>query len=232
MAAKEALTDMPPRSETELDPITLHNLALMNIDDEPTAGFEKLQFLIQQNQFPTETFANLCLLYVRYSFYSLVADVLAENTHLTYKYLTPYEYEFLEAKIIQQTSPEEAYKKLEDMGMKQIETLRRLTKEVQETRKNHKDDLVKKTVQEYDENLEKYIPILMAQASIYWEMKNYAVIEKIFRKSVEFSSDHDVWRLNVGHVLFMQDNNKYRDAIGFYEPIVKKHYDNVSNYLT
>ena len=68
----------------------------------------------------------------------------------------------------------------------------------------------------------------MAQASIYWDMQNYTAIEKIFRKSVEFCSDHDIWRLNVGHVLFMQDNNKYKDAIGFYEPIVKKHYDNVN----
>ena len=103
-------------------------------------------------------------------------------------------------------------------------------KKVQEIRKSHKDDAVKKSLQEYDENLERYIPILMAQASIYWEMQNYAAIEKIFRKSVEFCSDHDVWRLNVGHVLFMQDNNKYKDAIGFYEPIVKKHYDNVTNH--
>jgi hypothetical protein len=73
----------------------------------------------------------------------------------------------------------------------------------------------------------RYIPILMAQASIYWKMEHYSAIEKIFRKSVEFCSDHDSWRLNVAHVLFMQDNNKYKDAIGFYEPIVKKHYDNV-----
>jgi hypothetical protein len=72
----------------------------------------------------------------------------------------------------------------------------------------------------------------MAQANIYWKMENYPAIEKIFRKSVEFCSDHDVWRLNVAHVLFMQDNNKYKDAIGFYEPIVKKHYDNVCfNFL-
>jgi len=25
----------------------------------------------------------------RYSFYSMIADVMAENAHLTYKYLTP-----------------------------------------------------------------------------------------------------------------------------------------------
>ena len=45
-------------------------------------------------------------------------------------YLTKYEYEFLEAKITQQTSPEDAYRKLEDMALKQIESLRKLTKDV------------------------------------------------------------------------------------------------------
>ena len=67
----------------------------------------------------------------------------------------------------------------------------------------------------------------MQQAKIYWDMENYAQVEKIFRKSVEFCNEHDMWRLNVAHVLFMQEN-KYKEAIGFYEPIVKKNYDNVS----
>jgi tetratricopeptide repeat protein 30 len=31
-ASREALTDMPPRSEAELDPITLHNIAMMNMN--------------------------------------------------------------------------------------------------------------------------------------------------------------------------------------------------------
>ena len=42
-------------------------------------------------------------------YYDLAADVLAENAHLTYKCLSPYLYEFIDAKIIQQTSPEEVY---------------------------------------------------------------------------------------------------------------------------
>lgn len=67
----------------------------------------------------------------------------------------------------------------------------------------------------------------MAQAKIYWNRENYNMVEKIFRKSVEFCNEHDTWKLNVAHVLFMQEN-KYKEAIGFYEPIVKKHYDNVS----
>lgn len=60
---------MPPRAEEELDAVTLHNQALMNMEQHPTQGFEKLQFLLQQNPFPPETFGNLLLLYVKYEVY-------------------------------------------------------------------------------------------------------------------------------------------------------------------
>jgi hypothetical protein len=49
-----------------------------------------------------------------------------------------------------------------------------------------------------------YIPVLMAQAKVYWDTENYPQVEQIFRKSVEFCSEHDTWKLNVAHVLFMQ----------------------------
>nr|BAK64026.1 tetratricopeptide repeat domain-containing protein 30A [Pan troglodytes] len=226
--AQETLTDMPPRAEEELDPVTLHNQALMNMDARPTEGFEKLQFLLQQNPFPPETFGNLLLLYCKYEYFDLAADVLAENAHLTYKFLTPYLYDFLDALITCQTAPEEAFVKLDGLAGMLTEQLRRLTKQVQEARHNRDDEAIKKAVNEYDETMEKYIPVLMAQAKIYWNLENYPMVEKIFRKSVEFCNDHDVWKLNVAHVLFMQEN-KYKEAIGFYEPIVKKHYDNILN---
>ncbi|XP_033631119.1 tetratricopeptide repeat protein 30A-like [Asterias rubens] len=227
-AAQEALTDMPPRSEEELDPVTLHNQALMNMEGNATQGFEKLQFLLQQNPFPPETFGNLLLLYIKYEYYDLAADVLAENSHLTFKYLSQYHYDFMDAVITMQTAKEEAYRKLDEMATRHTDQLRKLTKEVQEARHNHDDETVKKAVNEYDEALERYIPVLMQQAKIYWDMEHYTQVEKIFRKSVEFCNEHDVWKLNVAHVLFMQEN-KYKEAIGFYEPIVKKNYDNILN---
>ena len=52
-------------------------------------GFQKLQYLLMQNPFPPETFGNLLLLYCKYEYYDLAADVLAENADLTYRYLTP-----------------------------------------------------------------------------------------------------------------------------------------------
>ncbi|GAA6086716.1 tetratricopeptide repeat protein 30A isoform X1, partial [Tachysurus ichikawai] len=99
---------------------------------------------------------------------------------------------------------------------------------VQESRRTRDDEGLKKAVDDYDQLLEEYIPVLMAQAKIYWNRDNYNMVEKIFRKSVEFCNEHDTWKLNVAHVLFMQEN-KYKEAIGFYEPIVKKHYDNILN---
>jgi tetratricopeptide repeat protein 30 len=43
----------------------------------------------------------------------------------------------------------------------------------------------------------RYVPVLMAQANIYWLQENYAAVEKIFRKSVEFCNDNEIWKLNV-----------------------------------
>nr|CAI5840259.1 unnamed protein product [Callosobruchus analis] len=225
-AAREALTDMPPRAEYELDAVTLHNQALMNFEQQPAEGFEKLQFLLQQNPFPPETFANILLLYCQHDFHDLAAEILAENAHLTYKYLTPYLYDFLDAIITQQTSPNDAYQKLDELASRHTEQLRKLTKQVQEHRTRNDTELVKKTVIEYEECLERYIPVLMAQAKIYWNLRNYAQVEKIFRKSVEFCNDNDTWRLNVAHVLFMQEN-KFKEATGFYEPLVKKSYSDI-----
>ncbi|XP_023249597.1 tetratricopeptide repeat protein 30A isoform X1 [Seriola lalandi dorsalis] len=225
--AQEALTDMPPRSEEELDPVTLHNQALVNMDTKPSEGFEKLAFLLQQPSFPPVTFGNLLLLYCKHEYFDLAADVLAENAHLTYKFLSPYMYEFLDALLTCQTAPEEAFRKFDEMNAKLTEQLRKLAKQVQEARLARDDEAQKKALQDYDLMQEKYIVVLMAQAKIYWNRENFQMVEKIFRKSVEVCNEDDTWKLNVAHVLFMQ--NKYKEAIGFYEPIVKKHYDNILN---
>lgn len=54
----------------ELDPVTLHNQALLNMDTKPSEGFEKLAFLLQQPSFPPVTFANLLLLYCKHEVHS------------------------------------------------------------------------------------------------------------------------------------------------------------------
>lgn len=53
-AATDSMSDMPPRHEEELDPVTLHNQALLDMESETlaTAGFEKLQFLLESPSSP------------------------------------------------------------------------------------------------------------------------------------------------------------------------------------
>ena len=146
---------MPPRREDELDYYTLHNVALMNMKDKANEGFEKLHFLLQQQTFPMETFGNLLLLYVKHEYLDVAADVLAEYPDHTYKYLTPYMYELIDAVITKQTGEQEAFRKLDAMASKQTDELRKLTKQVQECREVHDEQGVKQAVNQYDEAIER-----------------------------------------------------------------------------
>jgi tetratricopeptide repeat protein 30 len=102
----------------------------MNIEKDPTTGFKKMNFLLQNPPFPTETFPNLILLYCKYQHYDLAADILAENAHLTYKCLSQTDFEFLENFILYQTSKDEAFRKFEVLANTHIDTLRKKTKSI------------------------------------------------------------------------------------------------------
>mmetsp|Transcript_60002 Transcript_60002/g.135303 ORF Transcript_60002/g.135303 Transcript_60002/m.135303 type:complete len:647 (-) Transcript_60002:151-2091(-) len=224
-AAKDALDDMPPRDESELDAVTLHNQALIEMDDKPTEGFRKLNYLLHQHPSPPETFVNLLLLYCKYSYYDLAADILAENADLTYKNMNQQDYEFLDGLILAQNAPEEAYRRFDELSAKHIEALRRGTKNIQDARRQRDQKEVKKYLGEFDEALAKYIPVLMGQAKIYWDMEHYSMVERIFRQSAEFCSEDESWKLNVAHIFFMQE--KFKECIRYYEPFVRKHNDHL-----
>jgi len=207
------------------DAVTLHNQALVEMDDKPTEGFRKLNFLLHQHPSPPETFVNLLLLYCKYNYYDLAADILAENADLTYKCMNAQDYEFLDGLILAQSSPEEAYRRFDELSAKHIEALRRGTKNIQDARRQRDQNSVKKYLSEFDEALAKYIPVLMGQAKIYWDMEHYSMVEKIFRQSAEFCSEDESWKLNVAHIFFMQE--KFKECIRYYEPFVRKHNDNL-----
>ena len=107
----------------------------------------------------------LALFLGRYGYFELAADILAENAHLTFKFLPAELYEFLDASIMVQTSPEEAYRKYDELTRKHIESLRKLTKAIQDARIARENEAIKQSLKEYDDALERYIPVLMAQVS-------------------------------------------------------------------
>jgi len=226
VSAREALTDMPPRAQEELDPVTLHNTAIVNMADDPTTGFKKLNHLLQIPPFPPETFHNLLLFYCKYQYYDLAADVLAENSHLSFKYLSQHMYDFLDGCITAQTSAAEAYRKFDILSQKHVETLRKVTKSIKDAKDNGDAEASARALKDYDRALEEYIPVLMAQARIYWDIENFAMVEKLHRQSAEYCSDHDTWKLNLAHCFFMQET-KFREAIKYYEPMYERAQENV-----
>jgi len=219
--AREALADMPPRDEGELDQVTLHNTALL--EQNVSEGFRKLNFLLQSRISPPETLVNLLLLYCQHNYFNLAADILAENGDLTQRFLPRDEQEFLDCLIMaaNPAAAEDAYKRFEELGARHLDALRKGTKAIQEARRNSRDQaLVKRHLTEFEEALAKYVPVLMGQAKIFWDLENYGQVEKIFRNSAEYCSDDEAWKLNVAHVFFMQE--KYKECIRYYEPFVRK----------
>lgn len=219
--ARDALWDMPPRNEFEWDPVTLMNYALMNIDTDPTGGFKKLNYLLHNPPFPPETFCNLLLLYCKFHYYDLAADILAENPELTIKYINNDDYEYLEALIFQNSNPDDTARKLEQVGSKHLDNLKRVTKNIREARGDNDNKALQNSLKEYDNCLEKYIPVLMAEANIYWNKEDYDTVEKLFKNTADYSSVHDTWKLNYAHTFFIQED-KYAECIQYYDKIFEK----------
>lgn len=72
----------------------------MNIEEKTGEGFKKLNHLLNNPPFPAETFPNLLLLYCKYQYFDMAADILAENTDLTYKSINKEDFEFIDALIL------------------------------------------------------------------------------------------------------------------------------------
>ncbi|TPX34411.1 hypothetical protein SeMB42_g07337 [Synchytrium endobioticum] len=225
--SREALQDMPPRQEHDLDAITLHNLALTHMEADPTGGFEKMTFLINNAMAcPPEAFENLLLLYCKYEYYDLAADLLAQQAGVGV--VDPYVQEFLEAASLRRSAPDEAYRRFADMGNKHRETLDLIAKKIQEYQKAQKNDEVKHLLREVEEGVNRYIPAMMHQARILWDKQDYASLENLLRSAAGYCAESPVWMLNVAHVLFIQES-KYTEAILYYRLIVKDNIEQILN---
>jgi len=225
--AKEALMDLPPRSEPELDPVTLHNMALTGDHMNGNIKLRRLAFLLELGPIcPLETFSNLLILCCKHEMFDTAADILAEHAQMTYKYLSPFLYDLLDAIITSQTSLEEAEKKLSVLSNNLATRLRTLSAKVQECRMASDQNALRNALREYEEVLHEYEPVAMTRAWIYWRDNDFTSAEREFRASSEFCSETTNWRLNAAHVLFMR-GDKYKEAAAFYEPIVRQSYEDI-----
>lgn len=210
--------------------MTLHNVALTD-PAGAGAGLRRLAFLLELGPptCPTETFANILLLCCKHEMYDTAADILAEHTNYTYKYLSTYLYDLLDALITAQTSPDDAEKKLGVLASSLAGRLRSFAAKVQECRTSGDANSLRNALREYEDALDNYLPVAMARAWLPWRADDFAGAEREFRSSAEFCSETPIWRLHAAHVLFMR-GDKYKEAAAFYEPIVRQNYDDVFLY--
>lgn len=217
--AKAALQELPGRNEEELDPITLHNSAIVSMDDNPDDAFRKLSYLLSIDVSPPETFRNLILGYCKYDYISYAADLLAENSVLASKTMTQQMRDFLDAVLLCNTSKEEAYRKFDQLCKQRADLLRKLVKGVDEARKTHDEQQQTQLTIEFEAAVNDLIPVLMSQAKIFWDLNNYQLVELLLAKYADFCLDNRTWKLNLAHTYFMEQG-KVQDAISLYEPLV------------
>lgn len=217
--ARDHLRELPSRNEEELDPVTLHNTALVTMEDDPTSSFNKLTFLLGQEPTPPETFRNLLLGYCKFEYYALAADLLAENMDMALRTMGQPMLDFLDAYLLCATSKEEAYRKFDELCKTNADVLRRLMREVEEARKTHDDQQQMALTLEFEAAVSDLIPVLMSQAKIFWDLEKYQLVELLLLKYADFCLDNRTWKLNLAHTYFMQPG-KMAEAISLYEPLV------------
>eukprot|EP00892_Ulva_mutabilis_P003389 jgi/Ulvmu1/1421/UM011_0150.1 len=232
--AAEALVDMPPREVQELDPCTLHNKALVTFSADPEEGFRTMNFLIGNPPFPHEAFANLLLLYMKppHNLLDFAADTIAQYPDYVQQYLPRDLLMFIDAMTMRQSSPSDAFQQFERIARQYVEKLRLLSKLVQDARVSS-PALLPQKMQEYDAELQKYIPVLMAEAHMFWEIGQYSNAQAVLLQSKEFAGEHQAWKLNMAHTHFMMDvpvgkgdestRSNFQKAIDFYHPILHRH---------
>ena len=217
--ARDVLRELPKRNEEELDPVTLHNTALVTMEDDPSSSFNKLTFLLQQQPCPPETFRNLLLGYCKFEYYSLAADLLAENTDLAMKTMGKPMMDFLDAYLLCATSKEEAYRKFDELCKANADILRRLVREVEAARKTHDDVQEMALIVQFEAAVNDLVPVLMSQAKIFWDMGKYELVELLLAKYADYCTDNRIYKLNLAHTYFMEPG-KMQEAIDVYEPLV------------
>jgi tetratricopeptide repeat protein 30 len=223
--AKDILDSLPSRKEEELDPVSLHNNALLNVDQDANASFEKLTFLLSNPPFPPVTFKNILTLYCKYGYQDVAADILAENSELTFDLLSQDTYDFLDASIMQLGSPYEAMNRFNALGKKLLSSIQSLSKALGDATKSDDRDEIEIIESAIEREMDVFIPVIMAQASIYWEREDYSMVEQFLHRQHELCCNNDQWNLNMGHCLFAQQGSKFDECIRYYELYVDMHGD-------
>jgi tetratricopeptide repeat protein 30 len=172
---------MPPRQERELDPVTLHNQALVSLaggGQEGAAGMDRLRHLLAHPPFPPELAGNLLSLCCRpvggagisgsgggggglasaAERAAVAEQLLQEHGALVAAHVPADLLPLYEACVAGAHSIEEAHAKLDALAGVHIEGLRRRVKAVQDARWAGDQAAAAAGLEEYETAVEAYVP--------------------------------------------------------------------------
>lgn len=220
--ACQAWKRMPLRGDEDIDAISLHNQAMIHMENDTESGFSKLTYLISNPPYPSETLSNLLLLYCKYGYEGQAADMIAENSQLLQLNISTTLYDFLETFIVAKESTEEALRRFEKLSVIMAQNVRKLKKKVQDLQKRGDCVALRTATRSMKDSMLLYVPILMTQTKIFWDRFDYKNAESILMIASDLCNDTAEWQLNMAHALFMQQGDRYNDAISYYATLIKK----------
>jgi tetratricopeptide repeat protein 30 len=212
---KHTLASMPSREEKFLDPVSLHNYALFYCEKETESSFEKLRFLLANPPFPPVTFQNLLLLYCQHDLSELAADLIANNPQLASDLV---EEDFIQfTRSLSTGDEEETLKQLESMSEDYTKTISSLNGELKKHIHNGDEDTISTISERIEHKISMLLSIVMARAQIYWKQKDYVAAEQVLQNAPDLCADSDSWKLNMAHVLYVQQGLKTKECIPYYQ---------------
>mmetsp|Transcript_29296 Transcript_29296/g.49909 ORF Transcript_29296/g.49909 Transcript_29296/m.49909 type:complete len:646 (-) Transcript_29296:999-2936(-) len=240
--AKDTMKELCELLNNEnLDTITVHNDAIINVEEDPSLGIQKLEFLLSNQPFPSETLSNLLTLYTIHGQNDLAAATFEANKSLAHELLLPDDYAYFDAVMMSLACPEDAFSMLETQVANYIPKLKssksKLSEAIRSTSEKPAKSAPRPTTdaertehralsvatKELDDILDQYIPVVMLQARLYWERKEYTRAEQVLRRSAEYCHEREAWRMNMGHIMFAQQGDKFEASIEHYEHLLKHH---------
>jgi len=214
-----------------LDAIAIHNDALLNIEEDPSIGIQKLEFLLSDG--PPETLNNLLACYMSHGQGERTAETFTAHRQLAQERLLPEVYAYFDAVVMSLTCPDDALSMLEAQVSRRAETMRagkvdaaHATRSVPTRAASFRlraGALAVATREREAAVDDAYLPALLLQARLCWDRREYPRAARLLRRGADFCRERDAWRLNMGHVAFAQaaTDKTFDAAIEHYELLVR-----------
>jgi tetratricopeptide repeat protein 30 len=141
-------------------------------------------------------------------------------------YLIKEEVAYISALSMMRTSKEAAYDSLEKLAKIYHDAIIKQFKLIKDYKNSPDKALVNKIIQNYENAIKKYLPVITAQAKIFWDLGNYDMVEQLLKSPhiQEIFFENQTWKINMGHAYFISETS-FKEAINYYMDVYQNEVD-------